>query len=169
LRFDSDAAQRETERACACLVEPLQVVDDQRDRVRRAELRQQTLDSQGYCQSVDLGSDRFEAVQSNRQRPSLRTRKVSVHSLRTLTDKFGKPREGQSSLELCRSDGKNPPPPALRQRGCDLQQAALPGTGIADGDRASTADEEVAHDAQSVLTAEQPRCGRFPVHDDIIP
>ena len=79
------------------------------------------------------------ALQGDREPAPLRIRKVSVRSLRNLADQFGQPREGQPSVELRRSDRQHPSPPALGQLVGDLQQAALPDAGIADGDRASAA------------------------------
>src|SRR6185295_1458146 len=114
---DRDAAQREAEAAKARLVEPLQVVDEQRDRRGLAELLQHTSDGQGHRQGVDLASSGFGMLQSNRQRAPLRTRKTAVRSRRTLADQFGQSREGQSSLELCRSNRKHISPLALRQLG----------------------------------------------------
>jgi len=85
-----------------------------------------------------------------------------------LADQFGKTGKGQSLLELRRSDGQHHSPPALSQLSCDRKQAALPGTGIADRDRAPATDHEVTHDSLSVLAAKQLQRGRRFLHEDII-
>jgi hypothetical protein len=64
-RFDGDAAEREAEAADACLVQPLQVVDEERDRVGLGELRQQSPDRQGYRQGIGLALAGFGALQGD--------------------------------------------------------------------------------------------------------
>jgi hypothetical protein len=56
----------------------------------------------------------------------------------------------------------------LGQLGRDLQQAALAGTGIADGHRASAPGQQIAHGAQGVLAAKQPERARYLVHRNIM-
>ena len=94
-RFDGDAAEREAEAADACLVQPLQVVDEERDRVGLGELRQQSPDRQGYRQGIGLALAGFGALQGDCEGAALRTRKAAVRSLGKLADQFGEPRKRQ--------------------------------------------------------------------------
>jgi drug/metabolite transporter (DMT)-like permease len=56
----------------------------------------------------------------------------------------------------------------LRQLRGGPQQAALPGTGMAGCGHAATAEQDVVHDPQAVLAAEQPKRGPHLVHKVII-
>ena len=122
------------------MVQPLHVVDDERDRAGLGELRQQSPDRQGYRQGIGLAPVGFGTLQGNGKGAALRTREAAVRSLGKLADQFGEPRKGQSLVELGRSDRKHPSPADLGQLSCGPQQAALPSTGIAGCDHASTTD-----------------------------
>jgi hypothetical protein len=93
LRFDRDATEREAETADARLVQPLQVVDDERDRLRLAQLLQQASDSQRYREGVHLATDWFDPLQSNCQGTLLRTRQAPVRPLWTLAEQVCKTRK----------------------------------------------------------------------------
>jgi hypothetical protein len=168
VRFDGDTAESEGEAANARLVQPLQVVDDERDWLGLGELRQQSPDRQGYRQGIDLAPVGFGTLQSNCEGAPLWTRKATVRSLGKLADQFGQPRKGQSSVELGRSARNHPVAADLGQLSRGPQQAALPSTGIADCDHTSATDQDVVHDSQSVLAAKQPERGRYLVHEVII-
>jgi hypothetical protein len=120
-----DAAQRETEAADARLVQPLQVVDEECDRLGFAQPRQQAPDRQGNGQGVDLAARGFGALQGDGERALLRAREGLLRSLGEPAEQFGEPREGQSLLELRRSNGEHPSPLAPRLVGGGLQQDAL--------------------------------------------
>ena len=136
MRFDGDAAEREAEAPNAFMVQPLHVVDDERDRAGLGELRQQSPDRQG----IGLAPVGFGTLQGNGKGAALRTREAAVRSLGKLADQLGEPRKGQSLVELGRSDRKHPSPADLGQLSCGPQQAALASTGIAGCDHASTTD-----------------------------
>jgi hypothetical protein len=63
--IDGDSAEREAEAACTRLVQPLQVIDDDRDRLGLAELRQQSPESNRHGESIDVPRG-FDTAQSNR-------------------------------------------------------------------------------------------------------
>jgi hypothetical protein len=169
VRFGGEAADREGEAADACLVQPLQVVDEERDRLGLAELLEQGPDSQRYGQGIDLASLGFDALEGNRQRSPLRTREGTVGSLRALAEQLGKPGKRQSSLEPCRSDRKQPSSLALSPLRRGLHQTALARTRIADHDRAPATVQGIADDPQNVLAAEQPERGAYLLHADLLP
>ena len=130
MRFDGDAAEREAEAADACLVQPLQVVDEERDRVGLGELRQQSLDRQRYRQGIGLALAGFGALQGDCEGAALRTRKAAVRSLGKLADQFGEPRKRQSLVELGRSDRKHPSLADLGQlSGATRSRLLLPAPG----------------------------------------
>jgi hypothetical protein len=147
----------------------LQIVDDDRNRLLLAQVRQKTSDSQRYSEGVDLLAVRFDPPQRNREGTLLWNRKASVRPLRALGDQLGESGKRQSSLELRRGDRKHPAPPALGQLIEDPQQAALSRTRVTGCDGAPTTDQDIAHHLQSVLPAEQPEGGsRHLVHGVII-
>jgi len=167
--FDGNAAQREAEGTDARPVQPLQVVNEKRDRPRLAKLREQSSDCQGYRQGIDLALAGFGSLQRHCQGAALRTWKAAVSSLGKLANQFGKTREWQFLIELCRSDRKHPVAPGLGLLGCGPHQAALANTGITFCHCASAADQDVVHYPQSVLAAVQPEDGRSLLHVIILP
>jgi len=163
-----DAAQRETETADTCLVQPLQVVDDEADRARLTKLGQQTSDGHGHRQGVDLSTIRLGSLQGNGQRATLWSRKAIDRSLRALVHQFGQPRERQSTIELRRSDGQHPSPSPLSQLIRDFQQTALAEARLADRDRASATVQDIGQDSQRFLAAEQSVLGRRSLAHQVI-
>jgi hypothetical protein len=164
VRLGAEAPQREAQAAHAGLVQPLQVIDDKRDRAGLRQLRQQSPDRQGHRQGINLAPAGLSALQRNSQGAALRTRKATVRALGKLADQLSKPRKRQPPVELGRRDRKHPAPADLGQLRGGPQQAALANTRIPGCNHASTSDQDVVHGPQSILAAKQPERGRYLVH-----
>lgn len=164
-----DGPQREAETAGAGLIQPLQVVEDQRDGLGLAELGEQTPNRKRYGQRVDLAAIGFGTLQRDRQRTLLRSGQAIDRALRTLVDQLRQTCEGQPAVELGRRHGQHPPAATLRQLIRDLQQTALAEPRFADDDRTAALIQDLGQHPDGIVAAEQSVGGRrYLVHQHIL-